>query len=99
MELRVRAHVRPPLGRSRALCPNPKPQTRLVLPPVWQRPLEMREAREHGPCSLRELRENFARARPGLGLSRAKGRELGQHWPRRGRNPGSRGGARGRGMS
>lgn len=69
----------------------PKPQTRLVLPPVWQRPLEMREAREHGPCSLRELRENFVRAQPALGLSRTKGRELGQHWPRRGRSPGSRG--------
>lgn len=76
----------------------PKPQTRLVLPPVWQRPSEMREAREHGPCSLRELRENFARARPALGLSKAKGRELGQHKPRRVRSPGSRGGTRGRGM-
>lgn len=77
--------------------PVPKPRTRLVLPLAWQGPSETREARER--CCLQKLREIFGRAEPASGLGGTKGRELGQHWSRRGRHAGSRGGTRGRGMS
>lgn len=66
----------------------PKPQIQAGPPLLSGRDPGDEEAREHGPCSSARA---TGKLRPGTGLSKAKGRELGQHKPRRVRSPGAEG--------